>query len=156
MVGEYMTKLEALVDAIEQDDILYIEMESGTLPAKAIRINEEEAIIINQEAFTTDAERFGALAHEKGHCDTGAFYTEYAPLITRGQCERRAWRSAILEQLPFGELLQAFNACKTFDGISVYDVAEYLDLPQEFIERAVIEYLRLGEDFECDMSSVAF
>lgn len=151
-----MTKLELLLDAIEQDDILYIEMESGTLPAKAIRINEEEAIIINQEAFTTDAERFVALAHEKGHCDTGAFYTEHAPLITRARCEHRAWRRAIIEHLPFETLREALELCKTAEGVSIYDVAEHLEVPPDFVELAITHHISLGEDFSELFSPINF
>lgn len=140
-----MTNFETLVDNIEHEDIMYIERKSDKQPAKSMRMDGDDAIFFDESAFKTEEERFVALAHEKGHCDSGAFYTFHAPLITKGFCERRAWRRAILEQLPFDKLMEAFEACKTVDGVSVYDLAEHLGVTSDFVNRAINEYICLGK-----------
>jgi len=140
-----MTRLETLLDSIEQSDIFYVETESDRQPAKSQRDENDYAIFFNEYAFETSSERFVALAHEKGHCDSGAFYNIHTPLITREFCERRAWRHAILDHLPFDKLMDAFEACKTADGVTVFDLSEYLDLSEDFIIQAIEDYIRMGK-----------
>jgi len=47
--------------------------------------------------------------------------------------------------LPFDELMEAFEACKTIDGVTIYDLSEYLEIPPNFIIRAIDTYVRLGK-----------
>ena len=140
-----MTKYESLLDIIDQSDIVYIETDSENQPAKAMRNEDGCAIFFNEQEFKTTATRLIALAHEKGHCDSRAFYSIHTPLITREICERRAWRRAILDQLPFDKLMEAFEACKTADRVTVFDLSEYLDLPEDFIIRAIEDYMQMGK-----------
>ena len=44
------------------------------------------------------------LIHEKGHFDSGAFYTMSSPYPLKEQAERRADRAAILQYIPLEEL----------------------------------------------------
>jgi len=140
-----MTKYEKLVDALENSDIFCLTTESTEIPAQSMHIDKDYAIFFNEAAFETEADRFEALSHEKGHCDTGAFYKLCTPLLTKGYCERRAWRRTILDNLPFDELMEAFDACRTYEGVTICDLADYLDLSPNFINRAIEEYIRMGK-----------
>lgn len=113
---------------INNSDILYFTTASDKLPAQSRRIEDDYAIFFNETFFDTESERYIALAHEKGHCDSGALYNIDTSLMTRRWCERRAWRWTILNQLPLDELMGAFEACRTSEGVSIHDLADYLDI----------------------------
>jgi len=140
-----MTIYEELLDDIDSSDIKLVYDKSTQIPAVSFSNANGDYIFLNEYSFETNAERFVALAHEKGHCDSGAFYNIHTPLITREICEHRAWRRAILDQLPFDKLMEAFEICKTEDGISIYDLANYLDMPPDFIKMAIEQYIKLGK-----------
>lgn len=140
-----MTKLETLIDALDQSDILYIETASELQPAKVMRQDGCYAIFFDETRFASDPDRFVALAHEKGHCEAGAVYTLLSPMETRGRCEAAAWRRAVLNELPFDRLMQAFESCKTADGVALHDLADALDVTPEFILRAIGLYTCLGK-----------
>lgn len=141
-----MTEFEILTSIIDSSDLLFFPINSDKMPAHSLRMEGDCAIFFNESAFDTDAERFIALAHEKAHCDTGMFYSIHTPLMTRGKCERRAWRRTILDQLPFDRLMDAFEACRTEGGVTVYELAEYLGLPPAFVLLAAEEYLCMGKE----------
>lgn len=140
-----MTKHEKVLDGIRQSDILYVETRAEKIPAQSIKMEGECAIFFDEKAFETDAERAVALAHEKGHCDSGAFYTIHTPFETRGRCEHRAWKHAIVDLVPLDELMDAFEACRTAEGVTTYDLADYLGVTDDFVVRAVEQYVRWGE-----------
>lgn len=140
-----MTNYEKILDNINSSDILYIKKRSHQIPAKSFRDEFGCAIFFDESAFETEAERFVALAHEKGHCDSGAFYNIHSVFETYGRCERRAWRQAVFEHLPLEKFMNAIEACKTFEGVNIYDLADFLDVTDEFIIKAIQEYICVGK-----------
>lgn len=80
------------------------------------------------------------LAHEIGHCATGAFYNEKTPAFSRGQCERRADKWAFSRLLPLRRLRAAL---KNGDR-EPWQLAEIFDLPQFFVEKALFFYREAG------------
>ena len=143
-----MTKFEKLMDCVVNSDISYLKTAYKPLPAQSVRVKGSSAIVFNEEAFETDAEKYVALAHEKAHCDGNIFYTTNSPLLTRGYCERHAWRRTILDVLPFDRLMTAVETCKGADGLTLHDLSECLDLPCDFVEFALQEYICMGESLE--------
>ena len=140
-----MTKYERLLDDIELSGIYYVRTNGSKSSTQSMESDGECAIFIEEGAFETDADRTVASAHEKGHCDSGAFYTVHTPFETRGRCERRAWKRAIAELIPFDELMDAVDACRTVDGVTVYDLAEHLSVTPEFVTQAVEQYVIWGK-----------
>ena len=140
-----MTNFENLRECIERENIIYLDGKEDNIPAMSMRMEQECAIFFNVSGFATEAERFVALSHEKGHCDSGAFYNIHTPLETRGRCEYQAWKFAVLKQLPFDKLMDAFDACRTVDGVTVYDLAEYLSVTPEFVIKAIELYVSAGK-----------
>ena len=140
-----MTKYENYLDVISNDEtVSLIEDDSTRLPAASFPCGKISCIFFNGKHFETDAERLVALAHENGHCGCGAFYTIHTPFETRGRCEHKAWKRAIFDLVPFDTLMDAFDACRTADGVSEYDLADYLGVTPEFVLRSAEEYSRLG------------
>lgn len=141
-----MTRYEQLIADIVCDDIMLIETKSNILPAHSMRMDQDYAIFFNEVAFGISAEKYIALAHEKAHCDTGALYSICTPMMTRGCCEQRAWRRTVVDRLPLDRLIDAFEACKTLEGVTVYSLSEYLDMPEAFIVYAIELYTTMGKE----------
>lgn len=77
------------------------------------------------------------LAHELGHCETGAFYNVYSPLDIREKQENRADCWAVRKLIPPEELERAVNS-----GLcEIWELAEYFDVTEDFIRKAADIYL---------------
>ena len=94
------------------------------------------AIAMNPWQLPTVAAEKIKLAHELGHCETGSFYNRWAALDLRQKHEYRANKWAIKKLLPEEELYRAYH-----EGYrEPWDLAEYFDLPEEFVRQAMEFY----------------
>ncbi|MFZ2537990.1 MAG: ImmA/IrrE family metallo-endopeptidase [Oscillospiraceae bacterium] len=76
------------------------------------------------------------LAHELGHCETGSLYNEYTPFDIIDKHERTANKWAIEKLVTEDELHDAVRM-----GYSeMWELAEYFDIPQEFMQKIVYYY----------------
>lgn len=98
-------------------------------------------IFLNYDKFDSSQEEFCVLAHEFGHCKTGATHKLYSPYQLICQHERRANRAAVHEFLPFEKLQDAFEHGCT----EAWEVTEYLDMPEKFVILAIDIYTCEGE-----------
>jgi len=77
------------------------------------------------------------LAHELGHCISGAFYTALSPLATWERCEARANLKAIQLLITKDDIEDAAS-----DGVhELWELAERFGLPEDTVATA-IEYYR--------------
>lgn len=76
------------------------------------------------------------LAHELGHCVTGSFYNRYSDFDIKARSEYRADKWAIKKLIPKDELQAAFEQGYT----EPWDLAEYFNVTEEFIIKAVNYY----------------
>lgn len=76
------------------------------------------------------------LAHELGHCKTGAFYNRWAARDIRQKHEHRADKWAIKKLVPKDELLKAIDS----GHINIWDLAEYFNVTEDFMKKAVCWY----------------
>lgn len=83
----------------------------------------------------SDDERM-KLAHELGHCLTGAFYSRYTPLVTKEICERRAYHWAIKKLVTKDELIYELENGDT----RIWNLAEHFGVSEEMIRDAIIYY----------------
>ena len=95
-----------------------------------------EKYIIMDEGDMTEAQRKVHLAHEIGHCMTGAFYHAYSPLETRSRCEYRANMWMVQRLIPKSDLQQAFER----GIVEVWELAEYFCVTEDVIRFACYEY----------------
>ena len=76
------------------------------------------------------------LAHELGHCQTGAFYNRYAARDVRKKHENRADKWAIKKLVPRDEL-----DCAVADGYTeLWELAEHFGVTEDFMRKAVCWY----------------
>lgn len=85
----------------------------------------------------TEADERVHLAHELGHCTTGAFYNRYAQLDIRQRHENRADKWAIRRLISSESLDNAVAAGHT----ELWDLAEYFCVTEEFMKKAVCLYV---------------
>lgn len=76
------------------------------------------------------------LAHELGHCVTGSFYNRYSDFDIKAKSEYKADKWAIKKLIPKDELQAAFEQGYT----EPWDLAEYFNVTEEFIIKAVNLY----------------
>ena len=98
--------------------------------------NGECSIGINPMMLACDADEIIKLAHELGHCISGAFYNEYSTLDIRRKHERRADKWAIKKLIPKDELVKAVKGGKE----RCYELAEYFNVTEDFMQKALDYY----------------
>lgn len=91
---------------------------------------------IDLSALENGASEKVHIAHELGHCETGGFYNRYSPLDVRQKHENAADKWAIQHLIPRSELEEAVSAGHT----DVWDLAEYFDVTEDFIKKAICFY----------------
>lgn len=97
-------------------------------------------IFADSENFETSDEEFCIMAHEYGHCKSGATHHLSSPLEMIEQHEYRADRAAVHEFLPFEKIDEAFRrGCA-----ELWEIADFLDMPEEFVEKAIEIYRAEG------------
>lgn len=75
------------------------------------------------------------LAHELGHCETGAFYNQYAVCDIRERHERRADKWAIKKLVPEDELKEACKWCA-----NLWELSEHFGVTEDFMQKALDYY----------------
>lgn len=83
------------------------------------------------------------LAHELGHCMTGSFYNEYSKYDIRKRHENKADKWSITHLVPEPELNEAVSAGFT----EPWQLAEYFDVPEDYIRRACHWYRHHNMDY---------
>lgn len=76
------------------------------------------------------------LAHELGHCCTGAFYNQWAPADCRRRHENTADKWAIRHFLSENDLDDAVARGYT----EIWQLADFFDVSEEFMKKAICLY----------------
>ena len=105
----------------------------------SVRLGNRDFIGIDESVTDDSAEERVHLAHEIGHCVTGAFYEMYSPLEIRGQYEHRATKWAILHCVPKDELV-----CLLEKGYPVDEIADHFGVTEDMIKTAYTYYFEYG------------
>lgn len=75
------------------------------------------------------------LAHELGHCETGAFYNCFSPFDIRSKHECSANKWAIKKLIPEDELKEACKFCG-----NRFELSEYFGITEDFMQKALDYY----------------
>ena len=79
------------------------------------------------------------LAHELGHCVTGAFYNRYSSCDIRGKHEQTANRWAVKKLVAKTELVRLLKK-----GLARWELAEHFEVTEDFINLAIRMYFEYG------------
>ncbi len=77
------------------------------------------------------------LSHELGHCVTGSFYNIHAALDCRQRHENRADKWAVTQLIP----VEALDDAVALGCTEVWELAEYFQVTEDFIRKAVCYYV---------------
>lgn len=146
-----MTALERLHDIVYESGINIVDSHfSATKKAACLCDRDCKLIIMDMEQIPTIAEETAILSEEVGHHKTGSLSminaTFNMPIrrINQIKGEGMAKRWAIKYVLPFDDLREAISCGYR----ETEELAEYLNLPQWFVENAVHYYVEIcGLDF---------
>ena len=129
-----MKSLQTFYHIAKQENIVVDHFALSKREALSIMDLDGECFIaIDPQRITSEADERNKLAHELGHCITGAFYNEYSNYDCRQYHENRADKWAIGQLIPAEDLDDAVA-----DGCTeIWELAERFSVPEEFIKKAV-------------------
>lgn len=135
-----MTSYEKLLSYADNSDILFSSERCEFSSAMSLCVNNKCAIFLDESQFDTSAEKFVALAHELGHCETGSFYNIENPVDIIGRHEYRATKWAIKRLTPIERII----AAQKMGIIEIWELAEHFNVPEPFIRSALNYYRNQG------------
>ncbi|MBQ4111113.1 MAG: ImmA/IrrE family metallo-endopeptidase [Clostridia bacterium] len=137
-----MTKLNQIYDEIKNDKAINIyDYKMKDLDAATIEIDKNYGIFVDYSKLTNQHEEFMRVAHELGHCKTGSTHFMNSPLEIIEKHEYKANKWIVNKLLPLEEIKKAGKK-----GITeISDLAEYFDLPEEFIRLSYYIYKMSGK-----------
>jgi len=136
-----VTELSELYTDLEKQRIKLFTRDIGFAKAATIEINGNYGIFLDLACFQSIKSYKECLAHELGHCATGCTHKVSSSLDLVAKHEYKANRWAIERYIPFEDLQKAIEK----GYIEKWQLAEYFDLPEEFIEKALNYYLIVKE-----------
>ena len=92
-------------------------------------------IAIDPFKIESESDEKVKLAHELGHCETGAFYNEYATCDVRTKHERTADKWAIKKLIPEDELKEACKYCT-----NRWELSQHFGVTEDCMQKAMDYY----------------
>lgn len=131
-----MVELKNIFADMEKEKVSLFPYEVGEEKSVTIEINNQYAIFLDTFRVKTVTETKWILAHELGHCATGCTHKVSSSLDLVEKHEYKANKWAIERYIPFEKLSAAIQ-----EGYSErWQLAEYFDMPEPFIEKALNYY----------------
>lgn len=131
-----MDDLCSLYDEISNKGVKFFSWDLDDEKAVAIEMNGKCAVFMDCKNIQTESEEKVVVAHEGGHIFTGAMHKLSSPYDLIERHEHKAWVWAYKKLLPKEELERAILSGYT----EVWQIAEYFDLPEFFVENSIIYY----------------
>lgn len=125
----------ALYEMAERRKIPVYSFPFKKLPSLSIMDDDGDCAIGLQNELRGPQEHV-CLAHEMGHCLTGAFYRRTTSGAVRGKCEYKADKWAFYRLVPPTVLEKLLIE----DSLSVEEIAEHFDVTIDFLLRAMDYY----------------
>ena len=133
-----MKSLQTFYHIAKQENIVVDHFALSKREALSIMDLDGECFIaIDPLRITSEADERNKLAHELGHCITGAFYNEYSNFDCRQYHENRADKWAVRQIISVEDLDTAIAAGYT----EVWQLAEYFSVTEQFMRKAICLYV---------------
>lgn len=129
--------IDELYEIAERDNI---DIYAAALPlTKSVSFMDNDLncyIGLDYDQIHSIAEEKRKLAHEIGHCKTGAFYNRHSKLdlISKHEYSADKWACELL--LPKDEMIRAFE----LGYVEVWQIAEYFDVTEDLVRKAAWIY----------------
>ena len=129
-------KIDKVYEKIQENGIEIFNFGLPNIKSVSVEADSKYGIFINHKEIKDSDEEFIVATHEYGHCMTGSTHPPYSPLDIISKHEYRADRKAVLDFLPIDKIKSAIkDGCR-----SVYEFAEYLGVPEQFVLKAFQHY----------------
>lgn len=125
-----------LYEYAENNDIVIENLPLKQNKSLSVKILNREFIGIDNSIFSGSATERTHLAHELGHCATGAFYDLETPLQLRRKYEYKAQKWAVLRLIPKVELLHLLKK-----NVPKWDISDYFNVTESLVDTAIKIYL---------------
>lgn len=123
----------------EEKQIVVERMKLQKNKSLSVRIQNRDFIGLDEETIENSAEERTHLAHELGHCATGAFYEVGSPLQVRGKAEYKANKWAVLRCIPKQDLIKLLK-----QGFQKWELAEHFNVTEDLVNTAMTYYFEYG------------
>ena len=130
--------LTTLYDIALQDNIPVFSFDMETCESISLLQSGNCYIAIEPFKIKSVSDEKVKLAHELGHCETGAFYNIHAVCDVREKHENRADKWAIKKLIPKDELKEACKCCR-----NRWELSEYFGVTEDFMQKALDYYEQL-------------
>lgn len=131
-----MDKLLNLYQELTEKGVSLFTWDIGTEKASTLELNRQYAIFMDLDNIATRNEETVVLAHEGGHCSTGALHKVYSPYDLIEKHEYKAWKWAIQKLISEDELDEAVANGYT----DLWSLAEYFGVTEEFMQKVICWY----------------
>lgn len=131
-----MDKILALYQTLSREGIRFYCWDMEDTKAVTIEMNGQYGIFVDFDNISSAAEELVTIAHEAGHCMTGATHKLCSPYDLIERHERKAWKWAILHTINREELQTALDNGYT----ELWSLAEYFGVTEDFMRKAVCLY----------------
>ncbi|WP_099204619.1 ImmA/IrrE family metallo-endopeptidase [Scatolibacter rhodanostii] len=131
-----MVELNTIFADMEKEKVSLFPYEVGEEKSVTLEMNNRYAIFLDTFRVESLSETKWILAHELGHCATGCTHKVSSSLDLIEKHEYKANRWAIERYIPFEDLNIAIQGGYT----ERWQLAEYFDMPESFIEKALNYY----------------
>lgn len=129
--------LTEIYNIAEQDGIDIYSFQMNECESMSVLQNGDCFIAIDPFKLHSETDEKIKIAHEIGHCETGAFYNEYATCDIREKHERRANIWAIKKLVPKDKLIKAIQSgfCE-----NRWELSEFFGVTEDLVQFALEYY----------------
>ena len=129
--------LTEIYNIAEQDGIDIYSFQMNECESMSVLQNGDCFIAIDPFKLHSETDEKIKIAHEIGHCETGAFYNEYATCDIREKHERRANIWAIKKLVPKDKLIKAIQSGF---GENRWELSEFFGVTEDLVQFALEYY----------------
>ncbi|MBE6976248.1 MAG: ImmA/IrrE family metallo-endopeptidase [Ruminococcaceae bacterium] len=133
-----MKTLQEIYHIAEQENITVDHF--ALFNREALSISDADGscyIALDSDKLQNETDERSKLAHELGHCITGAFYNQYSNYDCRQKHENKADKWAIKQLIPLNELDEAVAAGHT----EIWELAEHFGVTEDLARKAICYYV---------------
>ena len=133
-----MKTLQEIYHIADQENIVVDRLALSRKEALSIMDGDGDCFIaIDPYKIHNEIDERTKLAHELGHCVTGAFYNQYSNYDCRQRHENRADKWAVKQLIPVDQLDDAIAAGYT----EIWELAEHFGITEDLARKAVCYYV---------------